>query len=53
MSSTIRVITSLCSRMHPLDTSVPIASGSFVPWMPITPAPPLKLVSTLEKPDRP
>ena len=39
--------------MQPLDTSVPSASGSLVPWIPITPAPPLKLVSTFENPDSP
>ncbi len=37
ISSTMRLITSLLSRMHPWDTSVPIELGSFVPWMPMTP----------------
>ncbi len=49
----IWVIVSLSTRMQPWLTSLPIASGSFVPWMPITPSPPLKSSSTFEKPDRP
>src|SRR5690606_34882984 len=53
ISSTRRVITSLWRRMQPLETSWPILSGSLVPWMPITPWPPLKDSSTLEKPFSP
>lgn len=52
-SSTRVSMSSLLSRMQPWLTSVPRRSGSFVPWMPITPSPPLNDSSTVENPDRP
>jgi hypothetical protein len=39
--------------MQPLLTSVPTVAGSLVPWMPMSPGPPLKVSWTSEKPDRP
>src|SRR5437588_8378991 len=48
-----RVIPVLLMRMQPWLTSFPIDDGSFVPWIPTTPSPPAKSVSTFEYPDRP
>jgi hypothetical protein len=39
-----RSITSLRTRMQPCETSAPSARGAFVPWIPIWPSPPAKLV---------
>ena len=48
---TSMVMPALLMRMQPWLTSWPIADGSLVPWMPSTPSPPAKSVSTSEYPD--
>ena len=53
ISSTSRSMSALRTRMQPWLTRVPMLAGSFVPWIPITPSPPLNDSSSFEKPDSP
>src|SRR5262245_56137805 len=39
------VMAALSMRMHPCETSCPSTDASLLPWMPISPSPPLKLSS--------
>ncbi len=46
-------MTSFDKRMHPSDWASPIELGRLVPWIPMIPSPPLKLVTVSERAERP
>lgn len=47
------VMSVLLIRMHPWLAAMPMLEASSVPWNPLCPGPPPKLVRTLENPDKP